>query len=159
VRVPSLTALLASSNTTLYLYYGNPAAASTSDGPTVFDFFDGFESPFSDRPLSNAATWQITLTYDGSGQVVHPDIAYFPDAWHGYKYWVEYHTSDFCAARDMLDNGHCGALCVKDSVDDLARTLTRACGDSGLMEGYGREFQQCVLRQFNWDRAITEGQA
>ena len=38
--------------------------------------------------LSNASTWQNTPTYDGSGQVVHPDIVYFPNGWNGYRYWL-----------------------------------------------------------------------
>jgi len=85
VKVPSLPA---SGNTTLYLYYGNPAAAGTSNGSAAFEFFDGFEQPFGDAPLANAPTWQNTPTYDGSGQVVNPDVVYFPSGWHGYKYWL-----------------------------------------------------------------------
>ena len=27
-------------------------------------------------------------TYDGSGQVAHPDIAFFPDGWRGQRYWA-----------------------------------------------------------------------
>jgi hypothetical protein len=27
-------------------------------------------------------------TYEGSGQAVHPDVVYFPDGWHGHKYWM-----------------------------------------------------------------------
>ena len=38
--------------------------------------------------LANAATHQNVPTYDGTGQAVHPDIAFFPDGWHGYKYWL-----------------------------------------------------------------------
>ena len=29
-------------------------------------------------------------TYDGSGQVTHPKLLYFPKGWHGYKYWMSY---------------------------------------------------------------------
>ncbi len=39
-RVPSIPA----GGTTLYLYYGNAAAQSASDGNATFDFFDDFES-------------------------------------------------------------------------------------------------------------------
>ncbi len=38
--------------------------------------------------MANAPTFQEIPTYDGSGQATHPDIAYFPDGWHGYKYWM-----------------------------------------------------------------------
>ncbi len=84
VRLPSLAS---GGNTTLYLYFGNSIAASASSGAAVFDFFDDFEAPFG-RPLSNASIPQTTPTYDGSGQVVHPGIVYFPGGWHGYEYWL-----------------------------------------------------------------------
>jgi len=38
--------------------------------------------------LANAVTYQEVPTYDGTGQAVHPDIAFFPSGWHGYKYWL-----------------------------------------------------------------------
>jgi hypothetical protein len=38
--------------------------------------------------LANAETFLSIPTYDGSGQVVHPDIAYFSRGWHGYRYWM-----------------------------------------------------------------------
>src|SRR6266481_1725926 len=40
VRVPSIPA----AGATVYLYYGNSAATSTSNGNTTFDFFDDFRS-------------------------------------------------------------------------------------------------------------------
>ena len=42
---------------------------------------------FSALP-TNAAGHQTTPTSDGSGQVVHPSIVYFPDGWNGYNYWL-----------------------------------------------------------------------
>jgi hypothetical protein len=50
----------------------------------VWDFTVGIDEPV----LTNAPTYQITPTYEGSGQAVHPDVAYFPDGWNGYKYWM-----------------------------------------------------------------------
>ncbi len=43
-----------------------------------------------DRPflLYNAEEFLNTPTYDGSGQAMHPDIAYFSQGWNGYKYWM-----------------------------------------------------------------------
>lgn len=38
--------------------------------------------------VTNADNYLTTPTYDGSGQVVHPDIAYFSNGWHGYNYWI-----------------------------------------------------------------------
>ena len=56
VKVPSIPA---SSNKTIYMYYGNPTATSESNGTAVFDFFDDF---------SIDTTAQYTETADsGSG--------------------------------------------------------------------------------------------
>ena len=41
VKVPSIPA---SGVKTIYLYYGNPVAPSTSDGDNTFIFFDSFEN-------------------------------------------------------------------------------------------------------------------
>ncbi len=38
--------------------------------------------------LPNAANALATPTYDGSGQGMHPGIAFFRLGWHGYKYWM-----------------------------------------------------------------------
>ncbi|MCK4624737.1 MAG: DUF2341 domain-containing protein [Phycisphaerae bacterium] len=40
IKVPSLPA---NGSTTIYMYYGNPAAGAVSDGEKVFEFFDDFE--------------------------------------------------------------------------------------------------------------------
>jgi hypothetical protein len=39
-------------------------------------------------PLANATQPLITPTYDGSGEVTHPDIAHFPGGLHGWEYWL-----------------------------------------------------------------------
>ena len=46
------------------------------------------EAPAQFPALANAPAFQEIPTYDGSRQATHPDIAYFPDGWHGYKYWM-----------------------------------------------------------------------
>ena len=77
--------------TLIYLYYGNPGVPTASDADSVFDFYDGFEAPFTTNsvtPLQNAPTYQITPTYEGSGQIVHPGIVYFPGGWNSWKYWL-----------------------------------------------------------------------
>jgi hypothetical protein len=38
--------------------------------------------------LANAPTPLVIPTFDGFGQAMHPDIAYFPDKWNGYNYWM-----------------------------------------------------------------------
>jgi len=46
-------------------------------------FQDNFESVL----FNNRRTLKIP-TYDGSGQVVHPDVYYNASGWNGYKYWL-----------------------------------------------------------------------
>ena len=36
----------------------------------------------------NAPAPLVTPTYDGSGQVVHPDVVHVPGGWNGYEYWM-----------------------------------------------------------------------
>ncbi len=71
---------------TIYLYYGNPGATSASDGSNTFIFFDSFED-FNTAGM-NAPDYLTTPTYDGQGQVVHPDVVYVPGGWNGYAYWM-----------------------------------------------------------------------
>jgi len=59
VRVPHLPP----EGLTLYLYYGNPAAADLSDGRAVFDFFDDFEGGSLD-----AKAWEVHV--EGQGRAV-----------------------------------------------------------------------------------------
>ncbi len=88
----------------IFLYYGNSFVDSASDGEQAFAFFDGFEYDFdtSQTALSNAATYQTTPTYDGSGQAIHPDIAYFPTAWNGYQYWMA--MTPYPGGNDQIEN-------------------------------------------------------
>lgn len=51
---------------------------------------------------SNAVTYLTTPTYDGSGQVVHPDIYYNADGWNGYKYWMG--MTPYPASNDIYEN-------------------------------------------------------
>jgi len=74
-------------NSILYLYYANSEANSASDGASTFIFFDDFES-FHPPYSMNAVDYLTTPTYDGSEQVVHPDVVYVPGGWNGYAYWM-----------------------------------------------------------------------
>ncbi|MBU4298986.1 DUF2341 domain-containing protein, partial [Patescibacteria group bacterium] len=55
VKVPTLTG---SATTTIYIYYGNPSAASASNGADVFEFFDDFSGDLSKWNVM-AGTWAI----------------------------------------------------------------------------------------------------
>jgi len=71
----------------LVLNFGNPTAPDASDGTATFLFYSGFEELAAVAGL-NAPTPLITPTYDGSGQVVHPDVVQVPGGWNGYEYWM-----------------------------------------------------------------------
>lgn len=93
VRVPVLPASAAK---TLYLYYGNTNAPPVSSGAKTFAFYDGFER------MTNAPSPLTTPTYDGSGQATHPDVAYFPKGWHGYRYWMA--DTPYPGGNDRYEN-------------------------------------------------------
>jgi hypothetical protein len=40
------------------------------------------------KPLVNALAPLAIPTYDGSGQVVEPDVIFFDSPWHGFRYWI-----------------------------------------------------------------------
>jgi len=79
--------LAAGATRNLVLWSGNPSASSASDGAATFLFYSGFEELLSLAGM-NAAEPQVTPTYDGSGQVVHPDVVHVPGGWNGYEYWM-----------------------------------------------------------------------
>jgi len=59
-------------------------------------------APSSSAPLSNASSAFKMTTYDGSGQSVHPCVVYFPNGWHGYKYWMGY--TPYPYSNDKYEN-------------------------------------------------------
>jgi len=60
--------------------FGRPPTPSVEPSPTL--------APWSPPVFDNASSPLDLPTYDGSGQSVHPDVVYFPDGWHGHKYWM-----------------------------------------------------------------------
>jgi hypothetical protein len=53
-------------------------------------------------PYLNALDYLPTETYDGSGEIVHPDVLRFPSAWNGYLYWMG--MTPYPAANAALEN-------------------------------------------------------
>lgn len=41
-------------------------------------------------PLKNAQEPLVIPTYEGSGQLVHPDIFFFPEGWNEWEYWMAF---------------------------------------------------------------------
>ena len=97
VRVPALD----TTGTTLYLYYGNPAAASAADGESAFDFFDDFDG--------NTAPGYFPL--DTAQTIMLPDQAWETEAPHtlsvvrapaGAEYpWYGYYGLEGCGGIGM----------------------------------------------------------
>ena len=69
VNVPSIP----SGGTTVYLYYGNPAATSASSGTNTFNFFDDFESGILDSTkwTASGGTWTVVSATQQDGTVGH----------------------------------------------------------------------------------------
>ncbi len=64
VKVPSIPA---NGKTKIEMYYGNPSAGAVSNGDTVFEFFDDFESGNLDKwSMVQNAEITSTVVYDGS---------------------------------------------------------------------------------------------
>lgn len=80
-------ALPAAGTRDLVLHCGNPVADAAGDGAATFLFYSGFEE-LAGQTGMNAPTPLVTPTYDGSGQVVHPDVVHVPGGWNGYEYWM-----------------------------------------------------------------------
>ncbi len=77
-----------------------PTASPTpTPVPTPVDVFslriEPPAAPNADVPLA-------IPSYDGSGQVTHPKVLYFPDGWNGYKYWMAY--TPYPHNDDTLEN-------------------------------------------------------
>lgn len=51
---------------------------------------------------TNAASAQITPTYDGSGETTHPDVLDFGGSWNDYRYWLA-HTP-YPASDEQYEN-------------------------------------------------------
>ncbi len=69
-KIPSIP----NGGTNLYLYYGNPAAESVSNGDATFDFFDDFTAT---TPAGLGGNWQrvvVDNNYDGSHNVMVEDV-------------------------------------------------------------------------------------
>jgi len=100
----NVTSLPNNTNTTIYMYYGNPSASSVSNGSAVFEFFDDFEDGnISDWTTTSGTTsvvsglsgnYAIKHTGDGTnniGQVVYKSYT-VPDS---YIFECEFMLDDY----------------------------------------------------------------
>jgi hypothetical protein len=74
VRVPSIP----SGTKTIYLYYGNPAASSASDGWSTFEFFDDFSAGLGQWTIDAENTDKVYIS-TGAGNP-SPSLRHDPDS-------------------------------------------------------------------------------
>ena len=68
IKVPFLEN---NTNTTIYMYYGNPSAESVSNGSAVFEFFDDFEGTSLDTDKWDTYTKNGTISVENSMLHLH----------------------------------------------------------------------------------------
>ena len=110
VKVPSIP----SNGTIVYLYYGNPAARSASDGNATFLFFDDFDWFFGIAPgYFHLGKAQTVLVQDQGWETSGPHgLSVLPVKAMGHTYWGYYGLFNDPAPR-------CGAIGLAFS-NDLA---------------------------------------
>ena len=93
VEVPSVAA---GTTTTVYLYYGNAAAATASNGANTFEFFDDFETPSTTYDYYSLSSPGVTILVQdpqGAWETSEPhtlDIVDWGTAKDGFRYWGYY---------------------------------------------------------------------
>ena len=87
VRVPSIP----TTGTTIYLYYGNPAASSTSSGGDAFEFFDNDWTSLTSRWHINGGTPVVNsgVVSFASGATMQTVSTYLPGHALGYRGWFK----------------------------------------------------------------------
>lgn len=69
--------------------------------------------PSGETGLTNAPDYLRILTYEGSGQAVHPDVAFFPEGWNGFAYWMAMTPHPF----DTAERENPSILASQDGLD------------------------------------------
>ena len=80
------------------------------------------------QPLANAPSPQVTPTYDGSGEAVHPDVVLFANGWRGWEYWLvmtPYPSDDTGKENPSILVSHDGASWQEPIVLEGARARKR----------------------------------
>ncbi|HUJ19263.1 MAG TPA: DUF2341 domain-containing protein, partial [Nitrospirota bacterium] len=94
VKVPSIP----TNGATLYLYYGNPSAVSTSNGNTTFEFFDDFDSGATGTSVPGyykLGDPQTVLVQDQAWEATAPHtLSVIQNSSGGHTYWGYYALQD-----------------------------------------------------------------
>ena len=85
VKAPNRNSL---GNETVSTLVSSGAPTKISSIPSKGNKPAGSEVPFSE--LAKKYDLVSIPTYDGSGQITHPKVLYFPSGWNGYKYWMSF---------------------------------------------------------------------
>ncbi len=86
MNVPSLPV----GDSTLYLYYGNAAATSASDGNATFEFFDDFSSSGNALGYYQLGSAQTVMTQEGWETEAPHTLSVVEVNNGGYQYWGYY---------------------------------------------------------------------
>jgi len=79
------TLILSSATITFAACSGGESVSEPILAPDGINELDEAETPGA---ALVAPTLIPAVTYDGSGQIVHPDVAVFPGRWQGKRYWI-----------------------------------------------------------------------
>jgi len=79
--------------------YSNGSSVNSLNHYVELEAYAGVQDTI---PLRNATSPLTINTYDGSGQSTHPSVVYFPNGWHGYKYWMAY--TPYPYSNDKYEN-------------------------------------------------------
>jgi hypothetical protein len=95
VKVPYIPA---SSNTTIYVYYGNPSATSLSNGTATFDYFDDFSTDTTNQYTRYDQGSSTTLYWDSTQGTVYS----FGES-SGFQHsWVAKSYSSYTDSRKII---------------------------------------------------------
>lgn len=72
---------------------GKPSSSSVNGKPNT---------PSSFKKLKDRYNLVAISTYDGSNQLTHPKVLYFPKEWNGYKYWMS--MTPYPGGNDKYEN-------------------------------------------------------
>ena len=124
VQVPSIP----STGTTVYLYYGNPAASSASNGNATFNFFDDFQSWIPTPGYFQLSSLQTVMVQSQAWENVPPHTLSVVQANSGgYTYWGYY------GLVNSTPNPPCGGIGLAYS-NDLV-TWTKYTGNPVFTNG------------------------
>jgi hypothetical protein len=100
-----------------------------------------WQAPAAADLLSHVSHWDTTPTYDGSGQVVEPDVVFVPAGWNGYQYWMA--VTPYTCSDESTENPSILAS------NDGHTWVTPPGASAPLINGYG-----CALDTVNNDPSI-----